>query len=354
MRFSKSEAPVAARGPRRSRPASIKDIARAAGVSHSTVSRALRDSPLVNPRTAEAIRRIAQECGYRPSAAARSLVTQRTFTVGVVVTNISDPFVAGVVGGIEDASSERGFSVFLANSNADPDQEVRVVHSFEERRVDGIVVTSSRVGALYVPLLARREIPIVLLNNQHPSQFAHSVMIDNVAGSRDGTSHLLALGHRRIAYLGDRFGHQSDTERLEGYRAALARERIRVDPRLVVHGDGKPEGAIEPIRQLLGLATRPTAIVCYNDMSALGAMRELRSAGLRVPDDVSLVGFDDLYISQYLEPPLTTIRQPMRQMGRLAMETLVGLLAGVRSRRRVTVPGELIVRGSTAPPRDPS
>jgi DNA-binding LacI/PurR family transcriptional regulator len=319
-------------------------------VSHSTVSRALRDSPLVNRSTAEAIRRIAQECGYRPSAAARSLVTQRTFTVGVVVTNISDPFVAGVVGGIEDAGSEHGFSVFLANSNADPDQEVRVVRSFEERRVDGIVVTSSRVGALYVPLLTQREIPIVLLNSHHPSQFAHSVMIDNVAGSREAMSHLLALGHRRIAYLGDRFGHQSDAERLEGYRAALARAHLRVDPNLVVHGDGRPEGANEPIRRLLGLAARPTAIFCYNDMSALGAMRELRSFGLRVPDDMSIVGFDDLHISQYLEPPLTTVRQPVRQMGRLAMETLVGLLAGVKSRRRITVPGELIVRGSTAPP----
>lgn len=334
-----------------SRPASIKDIARSARVSHSTVSRALRNSPLVNPRTAEAIRRIAQECGYQPSAAARSLVTQRTYTVGVVVTNIADPFVAGVVGGIEDAGSEHGFSVFLANSNADPDQEVRVVRSFEEQRVDGIVVTSSRVGALYVPLLTRRQIPIVLLNNQHPSEFAHSVMIDNVRGSLEATQHLLELGHRRVAYLGDRYGRQSDTERLEGYRSALAAAKVPFDHRLVVHGDGKADGSGKAIDELLALRERPTGLFCYNDMSALGAMHALLAAGLRIPADISVVGFDDLYISQYLDPPLTTIRQPMRQLGRLAMETLIGILSGTRSRHHIKVPGELVVRGSTAPPK---
>ncbi len=352
MRSSRRTRAADAAEPRGPRPASIKDIARSARVSHSTVSRALRNSPLVNPRTAAIIQRIALECGYQPSAAARSLVTQRTYTVGVVVTNISDPFVAGVVCGIEDAASEQGFSVFLANSNADPEQEVRVVRSFEERRVDGIVVTSSRVGALYVPLLTRRRIPIVLLNNQHPSEFAHSVMIDNPAGSLDGMRHLIDLGHRRIAYLGDRHGRQSDTERREGYQTALARAGVPVEPRLIVHGNGKPEGAQEPIAELLALDRRPTAILCYNDLSALGAMHQLRLAGLRVPADISLVGFDDLYISQYLDPPLTTIRQPMRQMGRLAMETLIAMLSGVSSRRNIKVPGELIVRGSTAAPKE--
>lgn len=349
---SRKPAKAGRNGPDIPRPVSIKDIARSARVSHSTVSRALRSSPLISPRTAETVRRIARQLGYQPSAAARSLVTRRTYTVGVVVTNISDPFVAGVVCGIEDAASEQGFSVFLANSNADPDQEVRVVQSFEERRVDGIVVTSSRVGALYVPLLTRRQIPIVLLNNQHPSKFAHSVMIDNVRGSMDGTRHLIELGHRRIAYLGDRYGRQSDTERMEGYRNAFAEAKLRVDRKLIVHGDGKPEGASAAIAKLLALPRRPTAILCYNDMSALGAVHELRSAGVRIPEDISVVGFDDLYISQYLDPPLTTIRQPMRQMGRLAMETLIGILAGAKSEHNIKVPGELIVRRSTAAPKE--
>ena len=201
-----------------------------AGVTHSTVSRALRDSPLVNRETVERIQRIASEAGYRTSAAARSLVNRRSDTIGVVVTNIADPFVAGVVSGIEEMADQNGLSVFLANSNAEPEREVRVARKFEERRVDGIIVTASRVGAQYVPLLTHMQVPIVLLNNQHPSQFAHSVMIDNVQASLDAVRHLIALGHRRIAYLGDRYGYQSDTERYSGYRQALQEAGLPFEP----------------------------------------------------------------------------------------------------------------------------
>ena len=167
------------------RPTSIKDIARIANVSSSTVSRALQNSPLISRQTSERIQDIAKQSGYRASAIARGLVTQRTRTIGVVVTTIADPFVSEVVGGIEDCGNDHGYSVFLANSNADPDRETKVVHSFSERRVEGIVVTSSRVGALYRPLLAEMRIPIVLVNNQHPGEFINSVLIDNVNGSFD-------------------------------------------------------------------------------------------------------------------------------------------------------------------------
>jgi len=334
------------------KPVSIKDIARMAGVTHSTVSRALRDSPLLSRETVEKIQRIARESGYRTSAAARSLVTRRSDTVGVVVTNIADPFVAGVVSGIEETADQHGLSVFLANSNAEPEREVRVARKFEERRVDGIIVTASRVGAQYVPLLTQMQVPIVLLNNQHPGHFAHSVMIDNVQASLDATRHLIGLGHRRIAYLGDRYGHQSDTERFSGYRQALEEAGLPFEPRLVVHGDGKPEGAEAAIADLLALPQPPTAVFCYNDMSALGAMLQFRNRGLRIPRDISVVGFDDLYFSQYLDPPLTTVRQPMRQMGRLAMETLLKIFAGADSGHDIKVPGELIVRRSTAPPKE--
>lgn len=338
--------------PHSQRITSIKDIARLARVSHSTVSRALHGSQEVSPETAARIRKIAEKAGYRASAAARSLVSGRSSTIGVVVTNIADPFVAGVVGGIEDLAEKHGYSVFLANSNAEPEREVRVVRSFEERRVDGIIVTSSRVGALYVPLMERMHVPIVLLNNQHPSEFVHSVLIDNVEASFQATQHLIQLGHRRIAYIGDRFGHQSDTERRTGYRRALKDAGIEVASELVAHGDGQPEGGAQAMAQLLALRNRPTAVFCYNDMSALGAMRKIRASGLRVPGDLSVVGFDDLYISQYLEPPLTTVRQPMRQMGRMAMDTLLHIFEGPHSTHNLRVEGQLIVRQSTATPEE--
>jgi DNA-binding LacI/PurR family transcriptional regulator len=218
--------------------------------------------------------------------------------------------------------------------------------------VDGIIVAASRVGAMYMPLLARMRVPIVLLNNQHPSQFAHSVTIANAEGSRAATRHLIELGHRRIAYLGDRFGYQSDTERFAGYRQAIEEAGLAFEPELVVHGNGKLEGARQPMEQLLALTPRPTAVLCYNDLTALGALRAVRDAGLTVPGHLSLAGFDDLYISRYLDPPLTTVRQPMGDMGGIAMETLLRLIAGETVGEDIQLPGELIVRGSTAPPKE--
>jgi DNA-binding LacI/PurR family transcriptional regulator len=332
-------------------PISIKDIARMAGVSHSTVSRALRDSPLVNPKTTEEIRKIARELGYQPSAVARGLVTRRTYTIGVVVTTIADPFVSEVVIGIELAANDYGYSVILADSNADPVREQSVVHSFAERRVDGIVVTSSRVGALYTGVLAQMNAPIVLINNQHPGQFVHSVMIDNVQGSREATAHLIGLGHRRIAYIGDRYGHQSDTERLTGYQEALAQAGVPLRAELVVNGDSKPEAAILAMEALLALPDPPTAVFCYNDMTALGVLRAAHVQGVKVPEDLSIVGFDDLFLATYTQPQLTTVRQPMQRMGRMAMESLLRLMSGEASGEAVKVPAELIVRESTAAAR---
>jgi DNA-binding LacI/PurR family transcriptional regulator len=335
-----------ANGPRR--PPSIKDIARIARVSHSTVSRALQNSPLVNARTAEKIRQIAHASGYRASAVARGLVTKRTLTIGLVVTTIADPFASEVACGIEQAANDLGYSVFLADSNADPNREQQVVQSFAERRVDGIIVTSSRVGALYLPLLSEMRVPIVLVNNQHPGEFVHSVMIGNVAGSREAANHLIALGHRRIAYLGDQFGYQSDTERFAGYRQALDDAGLPFLPEMVVRGDGKPEEAMRAMEELLALPDPPTAVCCYNDMSALGAMRSIHLAGQRVPEDISLVGFDDLFLASYTQPRLTTVRQPMRRMGLLAMQSLFKLMSGEDTAIRITVEPELIVRESTA------
>jgi DNA-binding LacI/PurR family transcriptional regulator len=329
---------------------SIKDIARRARVSHSTVSRALRGSPLVNPKTAQRIQKIATAANFRVSAVARSLVSRRTFTIGVVVTTIADPFNAQVVSGIEDVANQRGYSVFLANSKSDPDREVRVVNSFDERRVDGIIVTSSRVGTLYNSLLAHLHIPVVFLNNHNPAEYANAVSIDNFQASKAAVEHLIALGHRRIGYLGDAFGLQSDGDRQAGYRAAMEGAGLKIGRRSVEMGNGHAEGALRAMVRMLDSGNQPTALFCYNDMTALGALRVIHEHGLRVPEDISLVGFDDLPVTEYTNPPLTTIRQPMEQMGRRAMEILNELLNGKKPERETKFPGELIVRQSTAPP----
>jgi DNA-binding LacI/PurR family transcriptional regulator len=343
-----AQAGAGGRTPRQtSRQLSIKDIARLARVSHPTVSRALQNSPLVNPATAAKIRKIAEAAGYRPSAVARGLVTRRTRTVGLVVTTVADPFAGEVACGIEQAAKDHGYAVFLANSNADAEHERKVVQALAERRVDGIIVTSSRVGSDYLPMLAQLSVPMVLVNDQYPGEFVHSVMIANEDGSRAATEHLIELGHRRIAYVGDRSGYQTDTERLKGYKQALAAAGIAFAAELAVLGNGRPEGALAAVDGLLKMAEPPTAVCCYNDMTALGAMRAIRARGLRVPEDVSVTGFDDLFFAEYLEPSLTTVRQPMRRMGEMAMENLLTLMSGEESVAQVKVEAELIVRGST-------
>lgn len=329
---------------------SIKDIARLAGVSHSTVSRALNNSPLIPQRTAEKIQRIAAEKGYSASAVARSLVTKRTQAIGVVVTSIADPFNGEIVAGIEDVAHKAGYSVILATSQANPKQEMTVVRSFRERRVDGILVASSRLGANYVPLLSELEIPVVLLNNQHPSKFVHSVTIDNVAGGFEATRHLISLGHRRIAYIGDQYGLQSDTERFDGFRKAMAETGIQIRKSYIARGNGKPDGGREQAENLLALSTPPTAVFCYNDMTALGVMEEAAARGFLIGHNLSVVGFDDLFFAALLRPPLTTIRQPKEELGKRAMRLLLALLDNQKVSRTAIVKGELVVRGSTGKP----
>jgi DNA-binding LacI/PurR family transcriptional regulator len=329
---------------------SIKDIARAAQVSHSTVSRALRNSPLVNAETRALIQKLAGEAGYTVSAVGRSLVTKRTNTIGVVVSTIADPFAGEVVSGIEEFALTHDYSVILAACHSDPDRELRAVDSLQERRVDGILVMASRIGALYLQRLSRMKVPIVLINSHHPGEFVYSIRIDNVAGARLATNHLVELGHSRVAYIGDRFGFQSDMERLTGYREMLEEADLGFEPNLVVHGDGTPDGGRQAMLQLLSLAERPTAVFCYNDREAIGAMRAVREQGLRVPRDVSIAGFDDLFLSSYTDPPLTTIRQPKREMGLQASEILLQLLGGEKPESRITT-GVLVVRESTAQPQ---
>ena len=330
-------------------PVSIKDIARLAGVSHSTVSRALRDSPLIPATTAQRIQQIARDSGYTASAIARSLVTRKTQTLGVVVTSIADPFNGDLVDGIEEVANQNGYSVILATSQANPEREIAVVRSFGERRVDGILVASSRVGSLYLSMLEELKIPIVLVNNQHQSEFAYSISVNNVDGAYQAARHLLNLRHRRISYLGDGLGLHSDRDRLAGLEKAMAESDVPLDKEMVVYGDGKLEGSLVAARELLGRDEPPTAVVCYNDMSALGLLQAAEERGITVPGALSVTGFDDIMFAALARPALTTVRQPRREMGRKAAELLLEILNSPPAEKTVVICGELIVRASTAP-----
>jgi len=326
---------------------SIKDIAKKAGVSHSTVSRALRDSPLVSQETKERIRRLAEEMGYSPSAVARGLVTQRTHTIGLVVTSIADPFVSRITDGIEDVALNAGYSVFLCNSHADPERELAVVRTFHERRVDGVIVTASRVGSLYSSLLEELGVPVVLINNQRPGRYVYSVSTDNRDGARKAVDYLIKLGHRRIAYIGSQSRLYAHGERLAGYREALTAHGLSPDPRYIVadmEADDINRGR-RAARDLLSLSPPPTAIFCFNDMTAIGVLVACREMGCRVPEDLSVVGFDDIAMAAFTCPPLTTVRQQCYELGREAMNMMLKLLNNQEASDLV-LPAELVMRES--------
>jgi len=331
---------------------SIKDIAEAAGVSHSTVSRALSDSPLVKAETKVRIQRLAKDMGYTPDAIARSLVTQKTHTVGVVVTIITDPFVAEVVQGIEDLAQEHDYSVILASSASEPERELAAVEMLRAKRVDSVIVTSSRVGALYLEHLERIGVPVVLVNNHNAQsgRYTFSVSVDNQHGGRLATRHLVEQGHRCIGYISGPADHSDDAERLAGYRQAVDEAGIPFDPALVVPGNGRLDGGERALHALAGLAELPTAVFCYNDMTAIGLISAARQAGLSVPQDLAVVGFDDIPLAARVCPPLTTVAQPQRDMGRWAMQMALALMTAGDSTTPfsdIVVKGKLVVRESS-------
>ncbi|MFL5807291.1 MAG: LacI family DNA-binding transcriptional regulator [Roseiflexaceae bacterium] len=336
------------------RTVSIEDIARSAGVSHSTVSRALRDNPLISADVREHIQQLAREMGYTPNAIAQSLQMQRTNTIGLVVTSIADPFYADVVKGIEEEARKAHRSVFLSASYNDLDQETQVIETFHRRRVDGILIASSRYSKQQAAWLARIQVPIVLISSQAEAYTdeLHSVAVDDYGGARLAVEHLLELGHRAIGYIGAGNRPKSNRLRLEGYHDALATAGVPGHAAWVaiapfedrLHEDDVAAGQalVTPLLQ-----AGATAVFCYNDMIALGVLLVCREQGIAVPRALSVIGFDDVEMAQYMAPPLTTIHQPKASLGRTAMQVLLDLLDERPAQNHVLSP-TLVTRASTA------
>ena len=340
-----------------SRSPSIEDIARAAGVANSTVSRALRDSPLISVDVRAHIQRLAREMGYTPNGIAQSLQTKRTNTIGLVVTSIADPFFAVVAKGVEDGAQSAGLSVFLSASHNDPAREIAVIETFQRRRVDGIIVADSQISSNYTQRLMRIDVPTVLINSQADEQstLLHSVAVDDYSGARLAVEHLLELGHRSIGYLGAGNRPKSNRRRLEGYRDALTDADVQphdswvaiAPAEDVLHEDDVIAGQALSI-PLLNAGV--TAIFCYNDMIAIGALMACREQGIAVPQDLSVIGFDDIAMAQYVTPPLTTILQPKIQLGRAAIQMLLDLLDNRPVQNHVISPIFMPRASTTTPP----
>ncbi len=336
---------------------SIKDIAKEAGVSYSTVSRALNNSQLISVEVRERVQAIAREMGYTPNALAQSLQSRLTHSIGLVITTISDPFFMEVVKGVEEVAQEAGISVFLATSNNDPEQEIRIIETFNRRRVDGVIVAASRIGSDYASRLEQIQIPVIMVNNQAIGEYRNlfSVSVDDYAGARMAVNHLLDLGHRRIGYIGVNNRPASNERRLRGYLETLAKAGLSFHPEWVLINDTVQHedltGDLRVGENLMPLLwqTGITAAFCYCDTVAAGAMLVCRRRAIEVPQQVSIVGFDDNDLCQLITPRLTTVHQPKREMGQIAMQMLLISMKG-RSVDDCILQPSLMIRESSAPP----
>ena len=338
-------------------PVTIKDIAKQVDVSHSTVSRALRGSPLVAESTGETIRQTALKMGYLPSAAARSLKTNRSQALGVIVSSVEDPFFGEILQGIEEVTQNNGYSLFMAASQHDPLREQAIVQAMSEHRIDGVIICSASFRAEQNRQFLAYGIPIVVVNNQAAEDYYYSIYHDDVDGCRQIARHLVGLGHQRIAYLGNYSSGRTTLDRLTGFKREMDIAGLPIPSGYIheVAGSGPAEG-LAGLEHFLGLCNRPTALVCYNDMIAIGVLKGLLKAGIRVPEDMSVTGFDNIVFSAFTNPPLTTFDQPKRFIGNEAARLILELLNAPspaelpRPPKVHTLKGNLLVRQSSASP----
>lgn len=297
----------------------MKDIARMANVSTNTVSRALNDKKEISEETRNRIKEIATELNYTPNSIAASLASQKTNTIGLVTPDIGDPFHALQVRGVEDMAREQGYSVILINTDEDPETEIEAVNTLRSIRVAGMILNSVFPDVQYFERLQKQNIPFVLLNRRLPNVHTDYVVNDNYRGAYEATTHLLKLGHTKIALILGPLRITSVRDRYEGFARAMNEAGVAIDKNLIAHSEfSKPEAGEVLATQLINTEPRPTAILAYCDTLAIGAYAAVFKLGLSIPNDIALIGYDDILFASYLEVPLTTVAQPAYEMGQVA------------------------------------
>jgi LacI family transcriptional regulator, galactose operon repressor len=333
-------------------PLTLKELGQLAGVHPSTVARVLNGDPRqrVGDEVRQRILALASEHGYQPNRLARSLRTKRSSVIGTLIPDIANPFFALMFRGIEDALSERDFSVILANTDDEPVREERGVAMLRGRQVDGLIIATARRHDPTIERLVAERVPFVLVNRHAESTTPNAVVPADYTGSVTAVAHLVGLGHRRIAHIAGSDDMSTGATRRRGYQEALERHGIPFDTDLLVEGSYRELGGYEAMRSLLALADPPTAVFAVNDLAAAGAIRAIREAGFDVPRDISIVGFNDLSTVAPTAPSLTTLRLPVQEMGMMAAQRLLAqILDGTVFHEPVIVPVSLIARDSSGP-----
>jgi len=325
----------------------LEEIARASGFSVSTVSRALTNPNYpVNEVTRKRITEVARAMGYKPNMAARSLRTDQTNTIGIIADDILSPFVPPIIRGIQDYLREHDFLSLIVNSDWDPDIEQDAINALISRPVDGIVFAESSHLAINDNLRQSGK-PYVFAHRLFGSTIANSVVPDDHYGAALAVKHLVGLGHQRIAMIKGREGWHSASRRFAGYQAELAAQNIDFDPALVQQGDWEYEGGYSAARVLFAVASPPTAIFAANDLMALGAICAAQDAGLRVPQDIAIVGYDNREFTRIVRPKITTVSMPVYEMGHTAAKLLLNQIRnGQEDFEEIQIKGRLFIRES--------
>lgn len=333
---------------------SITELAEHAQVSPTTVSRVLNNSShAVSEATRQRVLQAAAELNYRPNALARAMITRRTRIIGVIVGDSSDPYFSTIVRGIEGEAQEHGYLVIICNTDRDPLIEHSYLALLHDYQVDGIIFAggSRHDSAMLAAVLGElRESKVAMVALNPHTAVPAEIHIDNVSAAREMTEYLLALGHRRIALINGPEEITTSVQRLEGYRQALAAAGLPFDPELVWPGQFTFASGAAAAQRFLTTANRPTALFGSNDQTAIGAMATLREAGVDIPQEVSVAGFDDIEQARYVYPSLTTMEVPMHRLGQEGMRHLLVQIAGEEAAALVTLPHRLIERNSTGPP----
>jgi len=332
----------------------IRDVARHASVSVATVSRVLNGKGPANADTERRIREAARRLRYVPHGGARSLITRRTQSIGVLLPDLYGEFFSELIRGIDVAARRAGYHLLLSGSHGDI-REAEAMARAMRGRVDGLVVLVPDVRPSVLRENLPEHFPVVCLDNPSAVGEFDSVRIDNSGGAESVVRHLARLGHRRIAFIGGPPGNQDASERLRGYRRALRRAGLALSKDLEIPGTFREEAGYEACRKILDLEPRPTAVFAANDSMAVGLLYACRESGVSVPDQLAIAGFDDIPIARFMTPPLTSVRVPIADLGTLAAETLLTRLAEraparAAARRDILLPTTLVVRASCGAP----
>ncbi len=333
----------------------IRTIAQAANVSIATVSRTINRVATVNPTMAKRVWDVIGELDYFPNTQARALVSGRSKIFGLIISEITNPFFPELLQGFEDVAVENGYEILVSSTNYDTARMYQCIRRMIERKVDGVAIMTFGIEAPLLDQLAKRNVPLVFIDVGPESPGTSVLKVDYLHGIRQGVQHLAALGHRNIAFISGPLRLHSARSRVDAFSRSLKECGISPQSKWMVEGDHTLEGGVVAMEKLLATNPHPTAVMCSNDMTAIGALHKLYRSGLRVPDDISVVGFDDIHIAEVTIPPLTTIQMSRFSLARSAFDALrihVENSEGSTLQREYPIQTELIVRESTSFPRN--